>query len=360
MTENTPTAGSGNSNPLLFAASAVIIIGGAKLAAPILVPFLLSLFIAIILLAPIKALTSRGVSHWLSVLIVLVVTLFFFGSIFIIVSTASAAFAVDLPSYQEKFNSLVTNAAAWFDVRGIDVSGSGLKSALNPDRLVGFFRQFVGDIGNTLSSILLILLMIIFMISDSALYSKKMSAYHRNRALTGRDLLNLSDLFDSLSTYTKIMAAVSLLTGVLIWLGLLSMGVKYPVLWGLLAFLLNFIPTIGSIIAAIPVLLLALISQDPVLLLMIFGLYLAVNIVVGNFIQPVWMGEEVGLSTTVVFLSMVFWGWLFGPTGMLLSVPLTIALKFHAVRHPRTRWLAVLLSNDAEDTAVVATSNADS
>ena len=84
------------------------------------------------------------------------------------------------------------------------------------------------------------------------------------------------------------------------------MGIKYPVLWGLLAFLLNFVPTVGSIIAAFPVLLLALLSLDPVLLLMIIALYLVVNIVVGNFIEPVWMGGEVGLATLVVFLSMVF------------------------------------------------------
>jgi predicted PurR-regulated permease PerM len=130
------------------------------------------------------------------------------------------------------------------------------------------------------------------------------------------------------------------------------MGIKYPVLWGLLAFLLNFIPTVGSIIAAFPVLLLALISLDPVLLMMIVALYLTVNIVVGNFIEPIWMGEEVGLSTLFVFLSMVFWGWLFGPVGMLLSVPLTVSVKFLALRNPRTLWLSVLLSNRVEKVTV--------
>ena len=136
------------------------------------------------------------------------------------------------------------------------------------------------------------------------------------------------------------------------------MGIKYPVLWGLLAFLLNFIPTVGSIIAAFPVLLLALLSLDPVLLMMIVALYLAVNIIVGNFIEPIWMGEEVGLSTLFVFLSMVFWGWLFGPVGMLLSVPLTVSVKFLALRNPRTLWLSVLLSNRVEKVAVDVTPGA--
>jgi predicted PurR-regulated permease PerM len=190
------------------------------------------------------------------------------------------------------------------------------------------------------------------------LFSQKLTLNHSNNAAE-QPLHKLSDLVDSLSTYAKIKAAVSLLTGVLIWLGLSVMGVKYPVLWGLLAFLLNFIPTIGSIIAAFPVLLLALLSFDPVLLLMIIGLYLTVNILVGNFVEPIWMGGEVGLSTLIVFMSMVFWGWLFGPVGMLLSVPLTIAVKFHASTHPRTEWLAVLLSNKAEHIAFGTNSGVD-
>jgi predicted PurR-regulated permease PerM len=95
------------------------------------------------------------------------------------------------------------------------------------------------------------------------------------------------------------------------------------------------------------------------LLVMIIALYLVVNIVVGNFIEPVWMGEEVGLATLIVFLSMVFWGWLFGPVGMLLSVPLTIAVKFLSLRNPHTLWLAVLLSNSVEKTIVNAMPSAD-
>jgi predicted PurR-regulated permease PerM len=353
--------GEGNNfgGQVLVSACIVIVVGGAKLAAAILVPFLLSMFIAMTLLAPVKALTRRGVSHWLSVLIVLAVTLFFFAVIFIIVGSTAAEFSIDMPSYQAQLHALIANAAAWFDARGIDLSESGLKGALNPGRVVTFFQKFVGDIGNMLSNVLLILFTVVFMLSDSALYSQKLALQRDKQSETDQKLGKISDLFDSLGAYMKIMAAVSLLTGVLIWLGLLLMGVKYPVLWGLLAFLLNFIPTIGSFIAAVPVLLLALISQEPALLLMIIGLYLVVNVVVGNFIQPIWMGGEVGLSTLAVFGSMVFWGWLFGPTGMLLSVPLTIAVKFAALQNPRTLWLAILLSNEAQHTAASAVPNAE-
>jgi predicted PurR-regulated permease PerM len=359
MNKDSTSAGKSVGDSIILLAAIVIVISGAKLASAILVPFLLSLFITIILMVPVEALMRKGVPTWLSLLIVVAVMLVFFAGIFIIVGTAAAAFSDDLPGYQTELQALITNVAAWFDARGIEISGSGLKGALNPERIVTFFQGFIGDVGGALSSIMLIVFTVIFMLSDVSVIKQKLAWHQRKHSQVEKQFGSLSDLTILLSTYIKIKAAVSLLTGILIWLGLSLMGIKYPVLWGMLAFLLNFIPTVGSIIAAFPVLLLALLSLDPVLLLMIIALYLVVNIVVGNFIEPVWMGEEVGLATLIVFLSMVFWGWLFGPVGMLLSVPLTIAVKFLSLRNPHTLWLAVLLSNSVEKTIVNAMPSAD-
>ena len=355
MNDDSHSAGRGVGDSIILIAAVVIVFSGLTLASGIVVPFLLSLFITIILMVPVEALMRRGVPTGLSLSIVVAVMLVFFAAIFIIVGTAAAAFSADLPGYQTELQALITNVAAWFDARGIDISGSGLKSALNPERIITFFKSFIGDIGGALSNIMLIIFTVIFMLSDAKLFKQKLAWRQQRRSETVEGIGNIADLAILLSTYIKIKAAVSLLTGILIWLGLSLMGIKYPVLWGLLAFLLNFIPTVGSIIAAFPVLLLALLSLDPVLLLMIMALYLVVNIVVGNFIEPVWMGGEVGLSTLIVFLSMVFWGWLFGPVGMLLSVPLTIAVKFLSLRNPNTLWLAALLSNKVEETTASAT-----
>jgi predicted PurR-regulated permease PerM len=357
MHENSPAEVGSVGNTILLAASVVIVLGGATLASAIVVPFLLSMFITIILLVPVEALMRRGVPTWLSLLIVVVVMLVFFAGIFVIAGSSASAFTADLPGYQAQLQALIANVSAWFDARGVDVSASGLKDVLNPQRIVSFFQRFLGDIGGALSNIMLIVFTVVFMLSDTSLIKQKLAWHQQQHSAVEGQLGSLSDLVVLLATYTKIKAAVSLLTGFLIWLGLSFMGIKYPVLWGLLAFLLNFIPTIGSIIAAFPVLLLAMLSLDPVLLMMIVALYLTVNIVVGNFVEPIWMGEEVGLSTLIVFLSMVFWGWLFGPVGMILSVPLTIAVKFLSLRNPRTLWLAVLLSNTVEKTTVSATAS---
>jgi AI-2 transport protein TqsA len=120
-------------------------------------------------------------------------------------------------------------------------------------------------------------------------------------------------------------------------------GVDFAPTWGLLAFLLNFIPNIGSIIAAVPAILLALIQLGlPSALLTLLG-YLVVNITIGNFLEPRVMGRSLGLSTLVVFLSLLFWGWVLGPIGMVLSVPLTMTAKIALAVNEDTRWLAVLL-----------------
>jgi predicted PurR-regulated permease PerM len=135
----------------------------------------------------------------------------------------------------------------------------------------------------------------------------------------------------------------SLATGVAIWIWLAIIGVDFALLWGLVAFLLNYVPSIGSIIAAIPAILLALIQLGvgPAVLA---GLgYVVVNVVFGSILEPRFMGRGLGLSTLVVFLSLVFWGWILGPVGMVLSVPLTMIVKIAMESNEDTRWIAVML-----------------
>ena len=140
-----------------------------------------------------------------------------------------------------------------------------------------------------------------------------------------------------------IKTLTSLATGIFVGIWLAILGIDYPVLWGLVAFLLNYVPNIGSIIAAIPAVLLSFIQIDMFHALFAALGYVIVNIVIGSVIEPRVMGRGMGLSTLVVFLSLVFWGWVLGPVGMLLSVPLTMILKIALEHNEDTRWIAVLL-----------------
>jgi predicted PurR-regulated permease PerM len=160
--------------------------------------------------------------------------------------------------------------------------------------------------------------------------------------------------------YLGIKTLVSLSTGLVIGLGTFFIGLDFPVLWGLVAFALNYVPTIGSVIASVPALILAIVQPGGDILLAtatdaglmidwgrvlaVACLYVATNIIFGNFIEPMLMGRRLGLSTVVITLSLIFWGWCWGPIGMLLSVPLTMVVKIMLENTSDLRWIAILLS----------------
>ena len=153
----------------------------------------------------------------------------------------------------------------------------------------------------------------------------------------------LDEFTESVNRYLGIKTLLSGLTGLLVTVMLWVLGVDYPVMWGLLAFMLNFVPTIGSILAAVPALLLALLQVSPAMVALGAVGYVLINVGVGNVLEPRWMGKGLNLSPLVVFLSLVFWGWVLGPVGMLLSIPLTILVKIALERDPDTRWLGIML-----------------
>ncbi|MGL4899754.1 MAG: AI-2E family transporter, partial [Shewanella sp.] len=156
----------------------------------------------------------------------------------------------------------------------------------------------------------------------------------------------------SVNQYMVIKTLVSLATGVIVGVGLALIGVNYALLWAVIAFLFNYIPNIGSIIAAIPAVMLAFIQLGPAAAGGTAMLYIAANMVMGNFVEPKFMGRGLGLSTLVVFLSLIFWGWLLGSVGMLLSVPLTMVVKIALESSQSGSWLAILLSDDVDDKLV--------
>ena len=158
-----------------------------------------------------------------------------------------------------------------------------------------------------------------------------------------KDLPYFYQFAENMNRYIAIKTSVSLATGLLATSCLWILGVDFPSLWGLLAFLLNYVPNIGSFIAAIPPLLLALIQLGPGAATGVAVGFFAINVFMGNGVEPRFMGRGLGLSTLVVFVSLVVWGWILGPVGMLLSVPLTMTAKIALEANPGTEWLAHLL-----------------
>jgi AI-2 transport protein TqsA len=188
----------------------------------------------------------------------------------------------------------------------------------------------------------LILFSVIFILLEASDFPEKLK-----RALGSKT--QAFDYFqsfsDSVQRYLLIKTLVSIGTGIIVGITLAWMGVDYAILWAVIAFLLNFIPNIGSIIAAVPPMLIALIQLGPMSAMLVACLYLVTNVLFGNVIEPRFMGRSLGLSTLVVFVSLVFWGWIFGPVGMLLSIPLTMVVKIALENSQRNRWLAILLGH---------------
>ena len=191
-----------------------------------------------------------------------------------------------------------------------------------------------------LSNGFLILLTVIFILAEAWTFPRKLRTVLDDPE---RDLPHFERFAENINRYIAIKTTVSIATGAFVSLALWIIGVDHAILWGLLAFLLNYVPTIGSAIAAVPPVLLALIQLGGGHALAVAAVFVVVNVVMGNVVEPRFMGRSLGLSTLAVFLSLVFWGWMLGPVGTMLSVPLTMTAKIALEANPATAWLAHLL-----------------
>jgi len=179
----------------------------------------------------------------------------------------------------------------------------------------------------------------VFILSEAAGFPAKLQAAFGHRESSDR----FANIKREVQHYLGIKTLISLTTGSIVAAATAIIGVDYPLLWGMLAFLLNFIPTFGSILAAIPPVMLATVQLGAGHALAVALVFVSVNVGLGNFVEPYFMGRRLGLSTLVVFLSLVFWGWVWGPVGMLLSVPLTMIVKIMLENTEDLAWVAVLL-----------------
>jgi predicted PurR-regulated permease PerM len=325
---------------LAYGAASVILVAGARAAEPILVPFLLAVMLAIICATPLAWLETKGLPPWAAVTVI-VLGLLAIGTVAgTLIGTSLIDFTTTLPAYQEKLQREEAALVRWLSAHGLEVSSRLLADAFDPGQLLRIAGRIFTGVGDVLGKVALILIMTIFILLEVSAISAKIRAAFRDPE---RQFARLDRITENVRRYLAVKTLFSLVTGVAVavWLGIL--GVDYALLWGLLAFLLNYIPNIGSIIAAVPALILAFLQMGFGGALITAIGYLLVNVVMGNFIEPRVMGARVGLSTLVVFLSLVFWGWVLGPVGMLLSVPLTMILKIVLEETEETRWIAVLL-----------------
>ena len=332
---------------LLAAAAFVVVVAGLKAAQALVNPFLLAVFIAVISTPPLFWLEARGLPRGAALLLVVAAVVGALLGLSIAVGASVNDFTNDLPRYTEQLKGQLGSLAEPLRALGIELPQDRrwVVDRVNPAWVLQLAGQLFNGFGAVLANAFLILLAVVFILLEASSFPGKLRAVARDARLTEARV----DAFTgAVRRYLAIKSLMSLGTGAAVWLWLTLLGVDYPILWGLLAFLLNFVPNVGSVIAAVPAVLLAFVQLGPADALWTAAGYLAVNVFFGNVLEPRFMGRGVGLSPLVVFLSLVFWGWVLGPVGMFLSVPLTITAKIALAASDETRWAAVLLGTGGE------------
>ena len=340
MEINSPTA-----KAILITASVVVVLAGLKAASEIVVPLLLSGFIAIACSPLINWATRYRVPRWLSVTLVILLIVVFGFMLAGLVGQSMSDFRANLPQYRQQLTLQFAWVVAQLEAFNINVSTDLIREHLDPAMAMSMTTNLLGGLGGVLSNLFLILLTIVFMLFEAESMPRRIHV-----ALADPDMkMNHIDRFiRSVNSYLAIKTLVSVGTGLIIGVWLWVLGVDHFLLWAVLAFLFNYIPNIGSIIAAIPAVLMAFVQYGIGSAGLVALGFVLVNTVMGNMVEPRMMGRGLGLSTLVVFLSLIFWGWLLGSVGMLLSVPLTMIVKIALETRAETQWLAILLSSDSK------------
>lgn len=326
-----------------MAACLVIVVAGLRGASSILVPFALALFIAVVSLPLLNLMRRNRVPTGFSILFVVGVVAAAISLLIWLVSLASMEVRVALPAYIVRLQELEHAAVSLLLARGVPVAGSPLSElmAMDPERLFGIGLGVLRGATGILSTAFIVTLIFIFILAEAPVFPAKV------RALVGRggaDLARSTTIVREIQHYLAIKTLISMVTGITLGVAMWGLGLDFPLLWGLLAFLLNFIPNIGSIIAAIPPILVALLQIGPGMAVLVALVYTGANALFGNFLEPMLVGRQLGISTLVVVLSLIFWGWVWGPIGMFLSVPLTMAVKIGLENTDDFRWIAHLMN----------------
>ena len=342
---------------LLVAACAVVVAWGLQFAAPIMLPFALALFLSVLTLPVLALLRARGVPTGLAVVMAMAVVLGIFVLIGLLASQSFGQLETVLPGYGRRLNELqaawIAGLDGWLEARGLPLlSGYLTLELFDPSSIADLVASTIGRAASLVSKGFLVFLIMFFILAESTVFPSKLEAI-LGGSIRGEE--GMRKVVAEVQTYLGIKTAMSLLTGVLIGLWAWIMGLDLPVLLGLVAFVLNYIPTVGSIIAAVPAVLLSLILVGSVGHAVFVALgYILVNTLFGNLIEPNLMGRRLGLSTLVVIMSLLFWGWTWGPTGALLSVPLTMVVKIWLENTRDLHWIAVLLDKQPPAVPLVA------
>jgi len=336
---------------LVMAAAFVIVVAGLRASGALLIPFFLAAFLAILCFPAVAWLSSKRLPNILAVLIVVFLLAMILSGLGALVGGSINQFTDAAPKYAERVNALWDQTRGWvenipLDLQFLGISGKPSFQSIEifkPGEIMGLLGTSLKGVVAALSNIFVVILILVFMLLESTTFPTKLRLILKEG--DGGETSRISGVTEQIQRYLAIKTVTSLVTGLAIGIWVAVVGLDFVVVWALVAFLLNYIPNIGSIVAAVPAVLLAFVQLGPGAGLAVILGYLLINTVVGNIIEPALLGRSLGLSTLVVFLSLVFWGWMWGTIGMLLSVPLTMIVKILIENTEDLAWIGILLDS---------------
>lgn len=330
---------------LFGAAAVVIILAGLRSISHIITPFLLAAFLAVICIPPLTWMREKGLPAVVAPLVLFVGVGVSFFLLFMAIRHAVEELALQAPLYQDRLTALVTGLQELAEKRGVPQELIPQEIMIDTATITEVARMLARGVGQFTTYLFFVLLAFMFILLEARTFPGKLKAAFPKKR---RAQVRTRRFLRSLNRYLAVKTVASILTGLFIGVGLTILNVDFAILWGIVAGLLNFVPTIGSIIAAVPAVLIALLGMDLADTVLVIIVYLIPNIIIGSILEPRFMGQTLGLSPVVVLISLLVWGWVFGPVGMLLSILLTMIVKLGLESSSQTQWLGILLSDKAK------------
>jgi predicted PurR-regulated permease PerM len=334
---------------MLFLATTVVVLVGMRLSAPILNPILFAVIVAL-LFSPIYGwLTRHRIPTPLALIIMLVGLTILFLGLFLILGVSIARFSGDIASYSGKLNVQVGNLQEL--ARSLGLSNVDIRDAVKPSALTGAIGTVLSGVADFLSNLFLILLYVLFFLAEGP------AMMNRLRTSAGEDhpqVMRLTVFGRNVVRQLGLRAIVNLVTGAGVTVLLLVLRVDFPLMWGILAFFLSFIPWIGLPLAVAPAVVLAFAEHGVTSAVLVIVGVILINILAENALSPMLMGRGLSLSPTILFIGFILWAWLLGGPGAFLAAPLTIFLVLMLDTFPETRWLASVMGAGAPDSDVPA------
>lgn len=325
---------------LLKLASLVVILAGIHAAADIIVQLLLALFFAIVLNPLVTWFIRRGVQRPVAITIVVVVMLIALTALVGVLAASFNEFISMLPRFNKELTRKLFKLQEMLPFLNLHMSPERILQRMDSEKVVTFTTALMTGLSGAMASVLLLVMTVVFMLFEVRHVPYKMRFALNNPQI---HIAGLHRALKGVSHYLALKTLLSLWTGIIVWLGLELMGVQFALMWAVLAFLLNYVPNIGAVISAVPPMIQVLLLNGIYECILVGALFLVVHMVIGNILEPRMMGHRLGMSTMVVFLSLLIWGWLLGPVGMLLSVPLTSVCKIWMETTKGGSKLAILL-----------------